>query len=380
MCDEEPMQTPKLKITNENEIHHGYQYKDGLNILQQPFQKEGSCVPGGFYYTDEKNLRHFYNYGIWIRCIEVPPDALIVKDPNETCGVKWRCDKIILKEKYPLYDLNTIKKFNLYISKYYIEQVCILGKTDILEWWLNTCKNQNECMNHLMNFASVFGHVDILELLKNSGFQLNYSVDALDRASQNGYINVLNWWLKSGLELKYTYGALDFTYRNKNCYINLLDWWKKSGLELKYISSTLDEASKYGRVNVLEWWKNSGLPLEYDEMTLNLASYYGHVNVLEWWKNSGLPLKYDERALDHASILGHINILDWWKNSGLPLKYNEWVLYIASYYNDINVLDVLEWWKNSGLPLKYDERALKHAQMNGKADVINWWKSSGLLE
>ena len=27
------------KITNENENHHGYQYKDGLNVLEEPFDE-----------------------------------------------------------------------------------------------------------------------------------------------------------------------------------------------------------------------------------------------------------------------------------------------------------------------------------------------------
>ena len=40
----------------QTENHHGYQYKDGLNILQEPFAETGSCVPGGFYFTDIDNI------------------------------------------------------------------------------------------------------------------------------------------------------------------------------------------------------------------------------------------------------------------------------------------------------------------------------------
>lgn len=31
------------KITNINENHHGYQYKNGLNVLDKEFNYNGSC-------------------------------------------------------------------------------------------------------------------------------------------------------------------------------------------------------------------------------------------------------------------------------------------------------------------------------------------------
>ena len=42
-----------LKITNEAENHNGLQYHDGLIQDILPFKKEGSCVPGGIYFSDE---------------------------------------------------------------------------------------------------------------------------------------------------------------------------------------------------------------------------------------------------------------------------------------------------------------------------------------
>jgi len=87
------------KVTKENEIHHDYQYKDGLNILKEEFNDnpKASCVPGGFYFTDYENLAKFFAYGIWIREVTIPEDARVVKDPE---GDKWRTDKIIFGKKY----------------------------------------------------------------------------------------------------------------------------------------------------------------------------------------------------------------------------------------------------------------------------------------
>ena len=42
-----------FKITNASENHHGLQYHTGLVEDILPFQEEGSCVPGGIYFTDE---------------------------------------------------------------------------------------------------------------------------------------------------------------------------------------------------------------------------------------------------------------------------------------------------------------------------------------
>ena len=40
------------KITNKEENHNGFQYKDGLNIDTIEFDPNGSCRPGGLYYTN----------------------------------------------------------------------------------------------------------------------------------------------------------------------------------------------------------------------------------------------------------------------------------------------------------------------------------------
>jgi len=220
-----------FKITNQDECHHGYQYQTGLNILDKPFEMEGSCVPGGLYFTDLENLHKFYGYGVWLRVVIIPGNAVMVEDPS---GGKWRADKIILGHKHALFDVETIKKFNLEVNEHFIACASGGGHVDALEWW------------------------------KSSGLELKYSSDAMYWASENGHVDVL-------------------------------EWWKSSGLPLKYTMCAINHASRCGHVDVLEWWKNSGLDLKYDERSMDYASRNGHVSVLEWWlrvhKSSGLPLK-----------------------------------------------------------------------------------------
>lgn len=110
-----------LKVFNEQEIHHEFKYRPGLNKLKEPFQKHGSCVPGGLYFTKAKYIDKFYSWGNHIRQITLPtdnPEFQMVKDPgNCGNGKKWRANMIILGDiKYPLSEVETYRKFGLEID------------------------------------------------------------------------------------------------------------------------------------------------------------------------------------------------------------------------------------------------------------------------
>lgn len=94
------------KITNNNEYHKGYQYVDGINILDKPFQKDGSCVPGGLYFTTSKYILRYISYGNNLREVQLCNDSEVVIDPS---GDKLRADKIFLGKKYDLSQVDTIK-------------------------------------------------------------------------------------------------------------------------------------------------------------------------------------------------------------------------------------------------------------------------------
>jgi len=283
-----------FKITNQKECHNGYQYQDGLNILDKPFEKDGSCAVGGLYFTTLEHLNKFYDYGVWLREIRIPEDAEMVEDPG---GNKWRADKIILGERYPLFDLGTIQKFNLKINRYFIRMASWYGCLDILEWWLKTFDPQLTGTSLAVDAASRNGQVDVLEwwlrAMDRSGLKFKFSADAIDGASENGHLEVLEWWLKSA---------------------------NASGVKLKYTSRSIDEASKKGHVEILKWWWRAhvefGLELKSFEDVPWMASKYGHLKILEWWKNSGLKLRDASLAIHWASWCGHKDVLEWWLGQG----------------------------------------------------------------
>ena len=93
------------KITNETENHNGYQYKDKMNILAEPFVETRSCCPGGLYFTDIRYILEFLIYGIYLREIILPindKNFKMVKDGEN----KWRSNKVILGTKYDLCNID----------------------------------------------------------------------------------------------------------------------------------------------------------------------------------------------------------------------------------------------------------------------------------
>jgi hypothetical protein len=76
-------------------------------------------------------------------------------------------------------------------------------------------------------------------------------------------------------------------------HIQVLEWFKNSGYEFKYTDSAIIHASRSGHIQVLEWFKNSGYEFKYSELVIENASKNGNVQVLEWFKNSGYEFKYN---------------------------------------------------------------------------------------
>lgn len=132
------------KVLNSNFNQKGYQYNEGLNVLDKPFESTGSCVPGGLYFTNIENIFKFINYGIYLVKVTVPVDAQMVKDPDND---KWRADKIIISDKKDLRQIDTIKYLiengaNIKRDYHFVIDFTINnGLHDILEYILTICKD-----------------------------------------------------------------------------------------------------------------------------------------------------------------------------------------------------------------------------------------------
>jgi hypothetical protein len=87
------------KILRSDLTHNGFVYKEGLNILKEPFFNDDFCGPGGLYFTDHHNMFKWLTLydplsinDIYIAEVELLADSQIVKMDD-----KFKTDKFILK-------------------------------------------------------------------------------------------------------------------------------------------------------------------------------------------------------------------------------------------------------------------------------------------
>ena len=97
------------RLTNENETHNDYQYKDGLNELpvNEKFNPSGSCEPGGLYFLGDTVLQWaYYQKYSWLRMVEIPDDARVYEDPY---GDKYKADKLFLHPRVSFFPEGVLK-------------------------------------------------------------------------------------------------------------------------------------------------------------------------------------------------------------------------------------------------------------------------------
>jgi hypothetical protein len=153
---------PKIyyKITNEKENHNNYQYTYGINILDKEFEKEGSCVKGGLYFTNIQNIHHFFKYGCYIREIRIPTSAEFIKDPeSEKTGVKYRSNILYLGKRYDMYSIEALSLFPNELLSDILEELFDKLYTN----YDNTI--QNSLQNTLNNAKFVINQISDIEQL-----------------------------------------------------------------------------------------------------------------------------------------------------------------------------------------------------------------------
>jgi hypothetical protein len=216
-----------FKITNSEENHHNLQYKTGLNIDPIPFRKEGSCVPGGIYFTTPEFICEFLSMGIWIREVTIPEDAEMVQDPD---GNKWRASKVILSERRSLSDIDTWK------------------------WLIENGANIHARDDLALIWASEKGHLEVVKYLVENGANIHARDDyALGLASRNGHLEVVKYLVENGANI---HARDDYALR-----------W----------------ASEKGHFEVVKYLVENGANIHARrDYALGLASYNGHLEVVKY--------------------------------------------------------------------------------------------------
>ena len=89
-------------------------------------------------------------------------------------------------------------KNEIIVKNYEIQSFDILHKTD-----LNIFVIQNNKVlykNFIILNASNYGHIQVLEWFKNSGYEFKYSKYAINRASYYRHIQIVEWFKKRNVK------------------------------------------------------------------------------------------------------------------------------------------------------------------------------------
>ncbi|AYV85647.1 MAG: ankyrin repeat-containing protein [Satyrvirus sp.] len=206
-----------FKITNKNENHHGFQYKDGLNILDKKFDDnpENSCAPGGLYFTTKEFIHKFYKFGIYLRIVELPIDDPEFRMVN-TDGDKWRANKIILKERYFLSDPSIYTKFD--IGQLGFAWSCYNDNPKIIEHLVkeNVNISDNALKDYILWWACKHGYLEVAKFSVENGANIHATTDhALWLASSNGHLEIVKLLINKGANVDADNGcALLYALKN----------------------------------------------------------------------------------------------------------------------------------------------------------------------
>jgi hypothetical protein len=221
-----------LKITNLEELHHGLQYHDGLVIDPVPFEREGTCCPGGIYFTTPEFICNFLNYGPWIREVTIPEDAEMVQDPE---GDKWRASKVILSSRKDLREVETWK-------------------------WLIECgidiHDDNE---YVVRYSAAVGYLEVVKYLVEKGTNIHVNNDEMLRwSAQNGYLEIVKFLIDKGANIHANNDCI-LRYTTQNVYLEVVKYLVEKGADIHANNDeALQCAAQNGYLKVVEYLKNYG--------------------------------------------------------------------------------------------------------------------------
>ncbi|AGF85591.1 repeat protein [Moumouvirus goulette] len=228
------------KITNSKEIHYGFKYEDGLNIMTDIFIRQdikgkpkNSCLHNGLYFSNIQNVLRYVNHGIYLRKVELPlddPVFIMEQDPIEP---KWRSNMIILTDKY---DLTKTETFDMLIElgvDIHIDNDLSLrwaarnGFYNIVEYLLNHGSNPQVLDNEPLILACEYGFFDIVKLLISRGSNVSARENnPIRTATRQNYYSIVKYLVDNGA---------DYTSNNNFC-LRTASYFKYTEIE-KYLQS-----------------------------------------------------------------------------------------------------------------------------------------------
>jgi len=248
------------KILNEDECHHGMQYKTGLNTDILPFNPKGDCEKGGIYFARE-DIFSFLGYGPWVREVSLPKDEEVYENPDSP--KKWKAHRVILGERKRWSDIEVFKGL-------------VEDGADI-----------HADNDFVLRRAAYNGHLEVVKFLVEKGADIHAGNDfSLRLAARNGHLEVVKFLVEKGADI---HTGNDYALRWAACYSHL-------------------EVVKF----LVE--KSFGTCTSYD-LALRLAAENGHLEVVKFLVEKGADIHADDDyALKWAAENGHTKVAEYLKS------------------------------------------------------------------
>jgi len=273
------------KITNQDENHHGFQYKNGMNILIEPFVDEGSCIPGGLYFTGIENILHFVRYGVYLREVTLPTndiDFKMVVDKN-----KWRANKIIFGKKYDLRNINTWK---------YLEK----NGADI-----------NKHVKYVLRWAVKNNFFNVLRYLINKGIDINvHNGYAIRTAVQFNHLKIVVYLLDNGADVNINNGGpLQIAAEDGN--MEITHYLVEKGADVCADNNlAIQLAAQNGQLEMVHYLVEKGADItDNNNEAIALAAAQGHIEVVRYLIEKGANISTND-ALNMARENNHTEIVN----------------------------------------------------------------------
>lgn len=154
-----------FKILHSSLNHHGFQYKEGLNVDTVPFNPNGRGQPGGLYFATEENILDFDRFGTLIADVEIPKSAKVHHEGN--CA---KANKIIIKNIRPLVDYINETPESAMRAVHHCGSMLKHIKKQTPELCLEAVKNYGCALQHVKEQT----HEICLEAVKQHGHALFY--------------------------------------------------------------------------------------------------------------------------------------------------------------------------------------------------------------
>lgn len=292
-----------IKFTNKDELHHGIQYKTGLNEDILPFESNPIISGrGGMYFTDIYNIMNYIDYGIYIRDVYLQEDSLVVEEKNMLLGRSWRTNKFILGERKLIKDYIISNA----VCGHFLDYSIINGISDLFYYSISI---NNEITNKSIQLSSRYNQFDFFKHLYT-----NYSFNYHD------INNIIHYTIKNGnldmLLYMYEYTQFSFHYDHINiitCYGHL---YMMKFIINKYNITLqcyhLDTAIRHGHLDMIKYFITSH-GLKCNILHIEDAIRYNNIDMIVYLYQN---LKYDytaftfEKAKAIATQFNYINIIN----------------------------------------------------------------------